>query len=72
MEVDEPALVGGQPVVDEHLDPVAKVPEPEPEHAAVAVLKVLKEEDIKILILYRCESERNCILAVKGPREKVV
>ena len=41
VEVDEPALVGGQPVVDEHLDPVAKVPEPEPEHAAVAVLKVL-------------------------------
>ena len=41
MEVDESALVGGQPVVDEHLDPVAKVPEPEPEHAAVAVLKVL-------------------------------
>ena len=41
MEVDEPALVGGQPVVDEHLDPVAKVPEPEPEDAAVAVLEVL-------------------------------
>ena len=41
VEVDEPALVGGQPVVDEHLDPVAEMPEPEPEHAAVAVLEVL-------------------------------
>ena len=48
VEVDEPALVGGQPVVDEHLDPVAKVPEPEPEHAAVAVLEVLSAADTEV------------------------
>ncbi len=45
MEVDEPSLVGRQPVVDQDLDPVAKVPEAEPEDAAVAVLKVLVGRD---------------------------
>ena len=54
MEVDEPALVRGQPVVDEHLDPVAEVPEPEPEHAAVAVLEVLLggRGRIEVVLLY--------------------
>ena len=41
MEVDQAALVRWQAVVNQNLDPVAKMPKPETEYTAVAVLKVL-------------------------------
>ena len=41
VEVHQPAFVSGQAVVDQHLDPVSKVPKAEAENAAITVLEVL-------------------------------
>ena len=45
MKVDEAALVGGKLVVNQDLNPVAEVPETEPENAAVTVVESLVRWD---------------------------